>query len=620
MQGRVFPEPPLSSTAFQATGSDTFGKPGHTETHTEPGYWTSTLRFYHDPNDPYNFLMPKTPGLLPKDTIFASRAEMERLELERQTGGEEPKEPECTRLGIHNSTKRRASYEYTLSPAPQLQASLGIKGPHTVHHRLIKNSPLNGVSYFKERAVVKTVTQALSASLDRESPHMHLGRRVEDRTGKGYCYTGRCETESKMKESISMMFLAEFDPISQRGRGIQIAHDGVYELSFCINSLLTTSAFDSSDRNNVIKELKTLKKLKGQIIEVENPITHQVYRVRIGRTPFFTREFNFNENLEKMMPDDLNGVDLSKELSKDGLKELEEMAAEKIRDWSALNCFYPDPRITAKIKLLQDTLIRLRTVDLLPEQELMLHALVCHLLDLPFITHCKSSVDRTGVAIAIICALHQYLEDGYEIPLENGQIAIEKIMQTPIFKEFFFENLKAALPNTEFSRGELGFKFGTQHDLNAIVVRLLPERLIKANSWQDIKNDRLGHKVFSLILTLAGAIAVFRSPIIREAIADWVRRGKEEDSMILRGIGVIGYYIMTLILTTIVTSILTLGGILTTLVGKPNPFLGLRFIWNLHQLIPQKIINRDHPEIREAHLLYTKQDTNAWFADDSSDL
>ena len=64
--------------------------------------------------------------------------------------------------------------------------------------------------------------------------------------------------------------------------------------------------------------------------------------------------------------------------------------------------------------------------------ELFCRALLLHLLDLPVVYHCKSSIDRTSIFVALHVALKQWCALG--LPIGDNPT---DLLKDPRFKEFF---------------------------------------------------------------------------------------------------------------------------------------------------------------------------------------
>jgi len=131
--------------------------------------------------------------------------------------------------------------------------------------------------------------------------------------------------------------------------------------------------------------------------------------------------------------------------------------------------------------------------------ELFYRDLSMKLLKIPVINHCKSSIDRTTLALAIATSTQSWINLGKKISTNNPH----EIMSDTLYKELFIANVQGSHQATRVSRateGEigghqqfsraLGFEWGSKgkglkgkvvslfQGQNPIALRLLPDRYL----------------------------------------------------------------------------------------------------------------------------------------------
>jgi hypothetical protein len=83
-----------------------------------------------------------------------------------------------------------------------------------------------------------------------------------------------------------------------------------------------------------------------------------------------------------------------------------------------------------------------------PEGKLLKLAYTCEALKLPILVHCKSSIDRTTIAVCMMSALRRFLSKGYLPRTNKGGVDFEAIIKNEYFKKFFFTNFAKQFPLT----------------------------------------------------------------------------------------------------------------------------------------------------------------------------
>lgn len=299
---------------------------------------------------------------------------------------------------------------------------------------------------------------------------MKLGRGANQRT---LCYAGRPDTCDKLIELVTMLFWTEV----REGRINLRDWDCTtpIDFRFVINSLISTfrkqdliAKGEMTEYKLLLDELKLLARYEGTDLVIENPDNRgQKVLVRLN-FKVYCGNFNFVSSLEKALPASISGK-LRGRLISDSFDDLEAL----IR---------PEKKTAESIK---KYLAQLRKGKLTSEEELLLRFLICKEAGLPTVIHCRSCVDRTTIAAAMIYALNMWTDLGNPIP--NNPL---KLLDEEIFKELFWDHIAHAITISSYSRKEGGykwhtgpFKWFTQHPA---VLRLMPARLLQSFNWWDL--------------------------------------------------------------------------------------------------------------------------------------
>lgn len=310
---------------------------------------------------------------------------------------------------------------------------------------------------------------------------MKLGR--GDDTPRTICYAARPDTCAKLQELVTMLFWTE-----QREGRINLDdwdEETPIDLRFVINSLISTfSAKDilapgeMTEYKLLLEELKLLAEYAGKEMEIANPENPEQKIVVRLNYKIYCGNFNFVNALEKALPQSISGQ-LRAHLISDTVNDLEALI--------------PKEKMTKRI---QGYLTQLRKGRLSSEETLLLRFLIAQEAGLPTVIHCRSCVDRTTIAAAMIYALNQWTDLGYAIP-ENPL----DLLDSEDFKELFWDHIAHAIEISAYSRKEGGykwhttpFKWFTQHPT---VLRLMPNRLQQQFNFFDLSFSEMGELIFN---------------------------------------------------------------------------------------------------------------------------
>jgi hypothetical protein len=357
-------------------------------------------------------------------------------------------------------------------------------------HLFAKNSPLNGQSFMRDGNVVH-LSQAIASPNDRKVPNTANLRVVQTKNKESICYSGRPETERKALEQASFIFLNE---LKTKGKGITKSVDAngqpVYRLDYVVNSTMSMPWIWSRkspiapfpERACVERERQTfLDLIKKGAVTIEDPHRPGMkYQVHFNPI-LFSRSSDIFAKIADWLPTFFTGHSRSGEISEEGWINLKTVANNKLqglRDAEKID------RIKTCIEMLDKNMEK---SNLLPEEEWLLRDYLCKLLEIPFVYHCKSSTDRTGMANAISSALKQWID--LKLPLPKN---LCELLKEERFKELFAANWMAGHQITRYARGaegtvagetfnnnNLGYTLSRGIIQNSLITRLLPERYLK---------------------------------------------------------------------------------------------------------------------------------------------
>lgn len=344
-----------------------------------------------------------------------------------------------------------------------------LKNPPLIREEFRHNSPLNGQSYLDAEGNPVKITHAGSCTEDRESETTHLLRRISyNKTKETLYYTGRPETTEKAVEQGSWMFLKELDV---GGKGITKNEDGTYTFNYVVDSLLDSTPLASKAKadktGSVLDKLKeervTLRNLRNskEPIEVKGS-DGKIHRVHL-KPILFHQQYNAVAEAEKIFPAWISGKSLSDEIVKEALPELSILAKNGL---DSLKAQYQkashteQPEILKKITYLSQAIQKLDNYENLTRRERIFYlVLLCRMLNIPMVVHCKSSKDRTGGVGKLICALYTWLDAG--MPDDFSKIVGKRSAKDGntlrnLFDELITGHLMAAHQVTGYALGAKG--------------------------------------------------------------------------------------------------------------------------------------------------------------------
>jgi hypothetical protein len=363
----------------------------------------------------------------------------------------------------------------------ELRNALNLKDDSLLEteHLFAKNSPLNGKVFDRDGKIIH-LSQGIACTSDRTVENTGNLRLIQTKRNESICYAGRPDTECKALEQASLIF---FNELKTNKKGITPTKDALgnvtYQLDYVVNSLLdapwvwnfesTLTAFP--EREYLERELKSLDNLRKKgLITLEDPHFPGVkYQVKFNPI-LFSRSLDAFNRLEKWLPPFVTGVSRAQEISEMGFSLLDSLALQKLSELNfrllAEQSTLLKAQLEDKIKKINSTLQILQRHQndhsLLPAEELLTRDYLCKLLDLPQVFHCKSSLDRTSIPVALSSTLQQWIE--LKLPLyPNSQESclgtsgnICELIKDCRFKELFVCNWMAGHQITRYTCNRKG--------------------------------------------------------------------------------------------------------------------------------------------------------------------
>jgi hypothetical protein len=436
--------------------------------------------------------IPTTPrwnqdSILPKEKLVELEARylLEQARHERKISQAVEEE---TRIGVALGAEERKNYRVTVL-LDHLLKTFFKRDQFQSDEILAKNSPLNGT--MTRHGMIKN---AITSSFNRVADTISLLRKVSAADGSSDCYAGRVDNLKKAKEMAQFIFLGEIDAFEKQNgasKGIRKNPDGSYQLTFAVQSLLTMSRIIGADQKKRFYQEKAayqqlISETTDHPLEIRHPVTGKVYLVRMN--PQFSlaaNQFNFSNRIEGLG----FGKKTAKKESDEADAVLFKLAEEKIQELSD----------QTKIQQIRQAIASLRKEHLQPYQIIMARSYLCHLLEIPQVIHCLSSVDRTGgVAIPMVVAMKQWLRSDAPIPEHIYDIAHTPLPTQPAicpFQYLFYYKMLHELKISQLSRGKKGFKIdeiGPLHLVHPACLHLMPPEFIKKGIFKKSWNAPRG--------------------------------------------------------------------------------------------------------------------------------
>lgn len=384
------------------------------------------------------------------EASYIRRCARELIEGQGKTYNAAKKKIQETIIGISNSIIERKDYKVSISYPDKNTKELR---KYSSQECWARNGFTKG---------------SITSSFNRFADRVTLLRALKNEKGEIDCISGRVSTEKTAREMAEFAFLShyysEMKPEPNK--------DGSYTFTFAVQSLLPMNFFEKSSRQMNLDEIKAYKDLKDNgVIEITLPDTEKKVQVQFNPLPLAVSQFNYWKTAEELLPAGLSGKAAAREQSKQCDAVLIQLGEAKLAELEK----NPENQGLAK------TIEYLKNPEALEaHEELMVRAYLCKLLNIPLVTHCKSSVDRTNVLNALIVSMNMMMRMGEFKLAENG-FKIFAMAEQPLFKELFAIHLIKGEKTAEFSRNEEGYKYLFSLAQHPSLQKLLPADLLTKN-------------------------------------------------------------------------------------------------------------------------------------------
>ena len=374
----------------------------------------------------------------------------------------------------------------------------------------------------------KSESGCVTSSADRKSEHVPMMRASQNAdTGRTICYAGRADTPAKIREQIEFMvhtenhLAGEHDEkhsrpkqshyVDQMNGLMKTGTDpNEYTLTYGLNTLtkLTklsspSGLFERESMEQEIAAIRTVQQEGGVTIVV--PGRPDPIRVKIAPLHFHFNISDAGETMSKLFPSKFSGNDMEEEINGPSYRQLIQLAE--------------DAQANGGIDAVtQECLGKVRNRSGLSVRERFIYTdMLQRKLGLPSVAHCKSSVDRCGVTIAL-AATNDWAQDN----MPPG-MTLENFINTPAYKNFYLAQLCRSHQQTLPARFNYDEEDHTDAKLNnrenliakkekqklnfkmwgSLLVDSLPDDMVKETTWTTSKTLRV---TVSVVATIAYVI------------------------------------------------------------------------------------------------------------------
>ncbi len=574
--------PPGIAREFQAAATERLmPTPDDPTVHYEDPTWNVDMRAFHDTESPLSQVPQRMKGKTFNSlTEMTEHVYRDRVAKRGLPAISSPDLEVQKHFNTHSATNQSDFIGCPRIKDKELSRRLGFgKKPAdqevlATQHIVLKNG-FNGAQIKRSDGTTTTLKTAVAGSWDRESETLQMGRRIArlidgnaDPEARTYCYTGRPDTLEKAIEQAEMITFSEFaaaeeenaqglfQEVDDDGDPLEIDGKPVYRQVYVIHSIESTSPlYGLGEHFEVEQEQEYFEREKAAIAALKkdtlspadrailekhkedltpeqqaaidklvakglrrmvHPKTGEEFWVRPNPI-LLARQVNALDNISRTLDGWTSGATQALEVTREGWEDLKAIAMTRKKDLS-----------TQEKKLLDyliDKLEKSYNGRSLGSQDAAVEEIFCMnmlniLLELPPVDHCKSSTDRTSIAIAMIVSLSQWLERGNYIPDQ-----FETLMDNEYFKELFAMNWiqgqqltrNARSPEgmieqdgvkVELDHEALGISINSSIAQCSLLARLLPKRYLKPYGWTGfLKNPVNWFKWLGLMIV--GTITTF---------------------------------------------------------------------------------------------------------------
>lgn len=343
---------------------------------------------------------------------------------------------------------------------------------------------------------------------------------IDETTGQAIAYTGRVDTPRKAIQQVSFILDQEAQLSIERGdknpKGLSLTpnEDGTYTFTYAVNNLQKPAELQAptghSERDSISDEDDVLKAISKKTVEFNHPT---LGRIQVRPRPIHTAHnvSKAGEQMDGILSDKHAGRALMDQVNDAGYNDLLALGQE------VLEAGRKDPRNRhPNYKRIHGCVQKLKNRDSLSVRERFIYTdMLERLLNLPVVTHCKSSVDRTGVALALAGATHHFvhhMEEEGIIKTDAGKV--ENQIDSSEYRNAFLTHLCRAHQQTAPARNQLGPDGNIAIDnhgkeinkklnfkmLGTLAADSLPKDMVKHSKWTTSASHR---RAVSIVATIA---------------------------------------------------------------------------------------------------------------------
>ncbi len=314
------------------------------------------------------------------------------------------------------------------------------------------------------------------------------------------------------EDEVRTVFLGEIDLYESKrkdlAKGISV-NNGVYELEVAVQSLLSMKGGQKKTFKEEVAAYQALiEKTKGKPLEILHPLNGKTYKVKLKSAVIVANQFNTLLTVDKLIASHHSG--------EESVRKFNLTADVQFRE------------LVLKRAPLRDTQQVLAIFEALPYlkawEQVLARQYLCLLANIPLVTHCKSSVDRTGIAVALSAALYQWRSAGQQVPYKIWEMPNHPQAGEP-FRELVLMNWLKGLKTAEYSRGvkNRGFKLNQpkpgfrDFSLSPVLRDVLPKDIFETPRYKMYLTSHLIHGIggafFGGLAIAIGAVGLVAAPL-----------------------------------------------------------------------------------------------------------
>jgi hypothetical protein len=367
----------------------------------------------------------------------------------------------------------------------------------------------------------KSDSGCVTSNLDKKSEHVPMMRASHNTdTGQTICYTGRADTHDRIREQIEFMVHTESQLAAEHDkrqgnpprreyvdqmRGLKNTNPNdpnEYTLTYSLNSLTKLVKLAQPgglyERQSMEEEIEALRTVGFIYIQVPG----RTIKVKLAPLHFHFNLSAAGENMCKVFNGNFSGNEMEEQINGPSYIKLLALARDEITNNG------PNP-------VIQECIDKITNRQSLTVRDRFIYTdMLQRALGYLSVDHCKSSVDRCGVATAL-AATNQWASAN----LPTGT-SIEDFIQTPEYKNFFLAQLCRSHQQTLPARFNFDAKDNEDAKLNdndmligknklnfkmygSLLIDSMPTDMVKETTWTKSKALRV---TVSVVATIAYVI------------------------------------------------------------------------------------------------------------------